>query len=1394
MASPKLFLSHAGVDTDAARLLMERIEASPTAIEAGLTVWFDKRNLGPGHGWQAQLEAVIDQQSTAFAVYVGSKGVVNWVESEVRLALSRSVADPSFPFIPILSKECKGSSALPPFARQYHGARDPLNDPDEFEKLLKATLRLDQRSPIVTTDTPFIGLRSMDEDWANRFFGRNDDVKLLAEKLGAHRLVAIVADSGSGKSSLAQAGFTPAFRGAALAETSGREPDDRIWHVVVMRPGSDPMQGLKYGLTDAAERIELDGDARANLRQRVNVADPGETAYALRCDLPQKKTATLLIIDQFEELLTQTPQEKRQEFVNLVTALADGDFGFRILLTIRADHYNLCSPFDKLFGMLQGDNQSAVLRLKRISNDGLAEAVRTPLRMAGHTDEAGAQSFVSLIERDMSERPGDLALVQMALHSVWGRRKAHGGDLLKAYAEVHGVAGALAYEAEAVRKNLRSEDQDRLFPVLTRLLRLGETTGGATRRTAQLDGFDAASQKLIALLSSENGSRLLLTSDKTVEIAHEALITQWPWLQNKLNEAASASDMRLLDRLMSKAAGWTSAHRRSRSEHLATGVERAEFLQLARQRGAWLSQTEKKFVTASEKRHRRNLWLLRVLLAVLLVALGVSLYEGFSASQSARQTQHALDVANQALAEGMLNDLDLKADEPFTTRQRNAIWKLAVADEAVKQYFIAALSANPEDMIRVAPEFAQLARALGVLRPASTEAWQLVAAAVAALKTSADGNSIHAVGIAIQALAPKLTESQAQQVFDKVLKQIIGKSDTVFVLQALTQALQGLAPKLTDAQSQQALAAVLKEFGDTDDEETQEHLAHAIQALAPKLNELEVQRALDPMLEQIRAATDLFRKLRLARALKALAPKLTNAQAQQALGPALKQIGETDEPYGLLALAEMIQALPLNLSDAQAQQAFDKIFMLGGKRSSSAEVFSYAVQALASKLNEKQSQRAFRFVIVQFGVNGFPLEVTAAAIQSLAPRLTDEQVQQALDQLTTEIDKDVKPREFMALAQAIQAFPGKLTNSLARRTLNAMLKQFDAAPSDYYLLIEGIRALGPKVTEVQAQEAFAPALQKTGETNTSYGLLALMEAIKALPLTLSEAQAQQALDDALGLLLGRIDGPYYRSERKNAVEAIEALATKLTDSQAQRAIDRSLDPLLEKISENADSDDDQVQALAQAIEALAAKLTEKQAQRIFDVILKRIGRTDDSATLQAIADAIRALAAKLTDVPAQQAFLMTRSSLAWAATSDEAVAWARAIAVSLRVIDNDRMRTVAATIVYPFAAGPATDILLDAIRVRCPEAPPKETGTEAGLEWLTEKNPEALRPPTCPEPLQRESRLKCPTTVVDAEPVSLKKPTTLDAVLSSATIMEGIRRAFQLAQDSVSSLERRMFK
>jgi TIR domain len=123
--APCMFLSHSGADTEAARKLKRRILESPQAREAGLTIWFDKDDLAAGGDWQEQIEVAITRKATAFAVYVGSKGVMNWVEREVRLGPARGTDADAIPFVPALvdsPRKHKGPATLcPPSGTDLRG-------------------------------------------------------------------------------------------------------------------------------------------------------------------------------------------------------------------------------------------------------------------------------------------------------------------------------------------------------------------------------------------------------------------------------------------------------------------------------------------------------------------------------------------------------------------------------------------------------------------------------------------------------------------------------------------------------------------------------------------------------------------------------------------------------------------------------------------------------------------------------------------------------------------------------------------------------------------------------------------------------------------------------------------------------------------------------------------------------------------------------------------------------------------------------------------------------------------------------------------------------------------------------------------------------------------------
>ena len=69
--------------------------------------------------------------------------------------------------------------------------------------------------------------------------------------------------------------------------------------------------------------------------------------------------------------------------------------------------------------------------------------------------------------------------------------------------------------------------------------------------------------------------------------------------------------------------------------------------------------------------------------------------ESNRAKQFSYESQRALDRANQALAAAINNDLVFNPDESWGPRARDALWRLTLADEAVKNDYMSILTTSP---------------------------------------------------------------------------------------------------------------------------------------------------------------------------------------------------------------------------------------------------------------------------------------------------------------------------------------------------------------------------------------------------------------------------------------------------------------------------------------------------------------------------------------------------------------------------------------------------------------------------------------------------------------------------------------------------------------------------
>ena len=272
------------------------------------------------------------------------------------------------------------------------------------------------------------------------------------------------------------------------------------------------------------------------------------------------------------------------------------------------------------------------------------------------------------------------------------------------------------------------------------------------------------------------------------------------------------------------------------------------------------------------------------------------------------------------------------------------------------------------------------------------------------------------------------------------------------------------------------------------------------------------------------------------------------------------------------------------------------------------------------------------------------------------------------------------------------------------------------------------------MSEAQASQALDPVLKQISGTTDQRDPVALhtpADALQALAPTLSKAQATQALDTVLKQIGPTPDPVFFLA----LVDTLQTLPLKLSEAQVSQV----LDPMLKQVGQT--TDPNTLQTLAPALRMLADKLSEAQASQALDLMLTVIGQTTNTNALLSLAQVLQSLPVNLSEAEAMQASEAAAASLAWAGTDEEASEWARALIKLSRSAAN-REEMLVERNRLPCRGRIADRDLARRIRAGHPDAPTKEAGTEAALDWLARTFPDILRPPLCPRPLQ--PGLKCP--------------------------------------------------
>jgi WD40 repeat protein/basic membrane lipoprotein Med (substrate-binding protein (PBP1-ABC) superfamily)/transcriptional regulator with XRE-family HTH domain len=440
---------------------------------------------------------------------------------------------------------------------------------------------------------PYKGLNFFDEADADLFVGREALTAKLTERLffltrGGTRFLAIVGASGSGKSSIVRAGLVPALRW---------DKSSADWNIQVLTPTVHPLESLAASLTQESHSVV----ATASLMDDLAREPRSLQIFAKRKLGSEHQTHLLLVIDQFEELfaLCRSEEEKACFIGNLLTASSEADGPVSVVVTLRADFYAHCANYVQLREAL-AQNQEYI---GAMNHEELRRAIEEPARRGRWELEAG---LVDLLLRDVGQEPGALPLLSHALFETWQRRR--GRTLtISGYISSGGVRGAIAETAETVFTDRFTREQQaiarRIFLRLTELS--DEASTADTRRRANFNELILKPEEAPAthdVLKKLADARLIITSEDSAEVAHEALIREWPTLRGWLEE--NREGLRLHRQLTVAAQEWQGMG--STPDMLFRGARLAQAQEWASAHADELNEAERAFLTASIENTERE--------------------------------------------------------------------------------------------------------------------------------------------------------------------------------------------------------------------------------------------------------------------------------------------------------------------------------------------------------------------------------------------------------------------------------------------------------------------------------------------------------------------------------------------------------------------------------------------------------------------------------------------------------------------------------------------------------------------------------------------------------------------------------------------------------------------
>ncbi|MBY5904169.1 TIR domain-containing protein [Rhizobium leguminosarum] len=583
---------------------------------------FDKhQGIPPGAEWEKKLYAELVRSEALVILFTK-----NWVDSKwcfAEYTQARALGKTIFPLIDLPATQeaiAKDVQHIDLLDNRQGGMERLVAELTRIALDVQGGYEWDIRRP------PYPGLLALEEQDAAVYFGRDEEIRRLVERLNARRvqggtkLIAVLGASGSGKSSLLRAGLIPRLK-----------RDRSNWIVLQpFRPQLNPLDQLAQAIAITLPggqgwRYYKDRLAQADLALTLT-----EIANDLRGDQHANEAQILIVVDQAEELFSSADLEQRDAFLKVLDTMLSEHSAYLAVMAIRSDYLTALQVADNLRAPFED------FSLKPISLSRIPEIIEGPARVSGIVVD---DDVIAQATRD-AETDDALPLLAFALRELYDRFGEDSRLTLSEYEALGDRNGGETPLEAAVRRAAddvlvaTSPTSDQLnalrhafVPAMVRL----NDQNVFVRRPAKWDDLPYLARPLLERLAK---ARLLVITaqgnERTVEVAHEALLRRWSLLRDWLDQDRQFLIWSIgLDRALAE---WKAAPPSRKGQALLSGWRLEQARRWFNDSGARLDQESQDFI--GQSRLATDYWHLCLLIPafILVSTVLVDLGNGYAAA------------------------------------------------------------------------------------------------------------------------------------------------------------------------------------------------------------------------------------------------------------------------------------------------------------------------------------------------------------------------------------------------------------------------------------------------------------------------------------------------------------------------------------------------------------------------------------------------------------------------------------------------------------------------------------------------------------------------------------------------------------------------------------------